>query len=339
MVINLIIFLVLLALTVGAGWLTWRAVRAQRRWVQIAGGLGAGALTLVLAAMTYAGGAGLMATYFPGAPAAPDLKVAGTPEQIARGEYLVNLSCIGCHGAVDANGNPSGQMPLTGGWDIAAAEGFGFIGSMVTENLTPGGKLAGYSDGELFRVLRHSINQQGQKLGFMDFLPYKELSDADMHAIIAYLRSLPAAQTNVPTGDNINFIGALLTGAGMFPHSVFGAETVMAPPEGVTAEYGKYVATFGECRGCHGPDMTGVAESSLGPAVPNPRPLVGTLTQAQADAMQSHTPGSMMGGQGMGGGGMMGGGGVMHGGMMGGGGMMGNGGVMHQQCPFATPQP
>jgi mono/diheme cytochrome c family protein len=281
MVINILILLVLLAFTIGAGWLTWRAVRAQRRWVKIAGGLGAGALTLVLAAITFAGGRGIAMSYFPGAPPAPDLKVAGTPEQIARGEYLVQLSCIGCHGAVSPDGNPSGQMPLTGGWDIAAAEGFGFMGSMVTENLTPGGKLATYSDGELFRVLRHSVNKDGQKLGFMEFLPYKELSDADTQAIIAYLRSLPAAQTNVPTGDNINFISALMTGAGVLPPFSFGAETVTSPPEGVTAEYGKYVATYGECRGCHGPDATGVEASSLGPAVPNPRPLIGTLTQAQ----------------------------------------------------------
>lgn len=281
MIINILILLILVAITVGAGWLTWRAVRAQRRWVKIAGGLGAGALTLVLAAITFAGGNGIAATYFPNAPAAPDLKVAGTPEQIARGEYLVQLSCIGCHGAVDADGNPSGQMPLTGGWDIAAAEGFGFIGSMVTENLTPGGKLASYSDGELFRALRHGVNREGHALGFMAYMPYKELSDGDTEAIIAYLRSLPPVANTVPTGDTINILGVLMTGVGMFPPSGFGAETVTAPPEGVTAEYGKYVATFGECRGCHGPDMTGVAESSLGPAVPNPRPLVGTLTQAQ----------------------------------------------------------
>ena len=130
-------------------------------------------------------------------------------------------------------------------------------------------------------MLRHSVNQAGHKLGFMDFLPYKELSDADTQAIIAYLRSLPAAPTGASTGDNLNFIGALLTGAGVFPPSGFGAETVTAPPEGPTAEYGKYVATYGECRGCHGPEATGVEASSMGPAVPNPRPLAGTLTQAQ----------------------------------------------------------
>ena len=47
------------------------------------------------------------------------------------------------------------------------------MGAMVTENLTPGGRLAGYSDGELFRVLRHSIGQGRPPLGFMDFLPYR----------------------------------------------------------------------------------------------------------------------------------------------------------------------
>jgi len=249
--------------------------------VKIAGGLGAGALTLGLAAIAFMAGQGIAAGYFPGAPPAPDLKVAGTRAQIARGEYLVNLSCVNCHGAVGPDGNPTGEGPLSGGWDIAAAEGFGFMGSMVTENLTPGGKLAGYSDGELFRVLRHSVNRDGHKLGFMDFLPYKELSDEDTQAIIAYLRSLPAASAAGTTGDSFNFVGLVLLGSGMFPPSVMGAETVTAPPEGMTATYGQYVATYGECRGCHGPDMTGTAESALGPAIPNPRPLVGTLTQDQ----------------------------------------------------------
>ena len=77
-------------------------------------------------------------------------------------------------------------------------------------------------------------------------------------------------------------------GSGMFPPSAEGAESVKAPPAGITAEYGKYVATFGECRGCHGPDMTGVEASALGPAVPNPRPIVGTWTKEQfAQAMRT----------------------------------------------------
>ncbi len=281
MIGNSLILLVVIGLVILFGWLTYRAIRAQKLWVKIIGGLLAALVTLILAALTITGGIGLAAAYFPGADPAPDLTVAGTPEQIARGEYLVNLSCIGCHGAVDAAGNPTEQQPLTGGWNIAAAEGFGFMGDMVTENLTPGGKLANYSDGELFRVLRHSINKNGDILPFMDLMPYKSLSDEDTEAIIAYLRSVPAVATDIDTGDKLKFLGLVMKGAGMLP-AESGAASVSAPAEGVTVEYGKYVAVYGDCRGCHGPDVTGVAPSAADPAgTPNPRLLVSTINQTQ----------------------------------------------------------
>jgi mono/diheme cytochrome c family protein len=276
MTINFLILFVLLALTIGAGWLTWRAVRAKRLWVKIAGGLGAGLLTLVLAAVTFLGGKGMAAAYFPGAPSAPDLKVAGTPEQIARGEYLANITCVECHGA-----GGSGEQPLTGGYDLFAAEGFGFIGQAAPENLTPAGKLANYSDGEIFRVLRHGVDQDGRLLALMSGLPIGEMSDEDLQALIAYLRSLPPASTDGPLGDQINFVGMVFGGAGLVPPVEKRPETISAPPQGITAEYGKYVATFGDCRGCHGPDMTGTPASALFEAVPNPRPLVSELTLEQ----------------------------------------------------------
>lgn len=272
-------------LAVLCGWLTWRAIRAKKLWVKIVGGIGAGLLTLLFVLIAFTGGKGIASVYFPGAQPAPAMTVAATPDQVARGEYLVNLSCIGCHSAVTPDGMPSEAHPLTGGWNIAAAEGFGFMGDMITENLTPGGKLANYSDGELFRVLRHGINRDGQMLGFMALLPYAQLSDDDTQAIIAYLRSLPAAPSPGASGDNLNYLGMLLYGSGMFPLPEPAAAEVTAPPSGVTAEYGKYVATFGECRGCHGPDATGTAASAMGPAIPNPRTLVGTLSQDQFFAM------------------------------------------------------
>ena len=288
MLTNLLIWLVVLLLTVAGGWLTWRAIRAKRMWVKIAGGLGAGLLTLILAVLTFFGGKGMAAVYFPSVPAAPDLTVAGTPEQIARGDYLVNLSCIGCHSAVNSEGAPSEEHPLSGGWNIAAAEGFGFVGDMVAENLTPGGKLAGYTDGEIFRTIRHRVNKESDLLAFMSLLPYAQLSDDDTQAIIAYLRTLPPVAQPVTTGDKLSFVGVVMFGAGLFGTPEKGADSVVAPPQGVTAEYGKYVATFGECRGCHGPDATGVPASTMGPAIPNPRPLVGTLSLEQfAQMMRS----------------------------------------------------
>lgn len=279
MIANFLILLVSTGLAALFGWLAWRALHAKRLWVKIAGGLGAGLLMLVFAAVAFFGGKGMATAYFPSAPAAPDLTVAGTAEQIARGEYLVNVSCTGCHSAVDATGMPTGQHPLSGGFNLPAAEGFGFIGDMIAENLTPGGKLGGYSDGELFRALRYSINQEGRTLAMMSFMPYRDLSNEDLEAVIAYLRSLPAAENAGQTGDNLNFIGAIMSGAGLFgPPAAPAPATITAPAKGATPEYGKYVATFGECRGCHGPDLTGSDATAVSEAVPNPRPFVGTLS-------------------------------------------------------------
>jgi cytochrome c553 len=282
MIANLLVLLLFVGLVVLFGWLCYRSIRAKKLWVKIVGGLGFGVLTLVVLFIAFSGGKGIANTYFPGAPPAPNLTVAGTPEQIARGEYLVNVACVGCHSQVGPDGNPTGEQPLSGGWNIAAAEGFGFIGDMVAENLTPGGRLASYTDGELFRVLRYSVNQQGHSLGMMSFLPYRELSNDDTEAIIAYLRSLPPVPTTGATGDSMNFLGAVMSGAGLFGAAPPPAPAnITAPLQVVNAEYGKYVATYGECRGCHGPDVTGAPATSVSAAIPNPRPIVSTWTQAQ----------------------------------------------------------
>lgn len=286
MTTNLLILLALLALTIFCGWLTVRAVRASRLWVKIAGGLSAGLLTLLFAVVAFFGVSGFTRLYTPGAPPAPTVAVAGAEAQVERGDYLVNLSCIGCHSAVGPDGNPGEAHPLNGGWNIAAAEGFGFIGDMVTANLTPGGKLAEYSDGELFRSIRHGVDRDGRLLGFMSLLPYSQLSDADTEAVVAYLRTLEPAPSTGPTGDNLNALGMIMFGAGLFgPQPAFATGAVSAPPQAVNAEYGAYVATFAECRGCHGADATGAPATAVSPAIPNPRPLVGALDLEEFTAM------------------------------------------------------
>ena len=55
MFVNLIVLLIIIAITVFLGRLTYRAVKAQRMWVKILGGLGAGLLTLVFAAVSFLG--------------------------------------------------------------------------------------------------------------------------------------------------------------------------------------------------------------------------------------------------------------------------------------------
>jgi hypothetical protein len=74
---------------------------------------------------------GLFKLHARSAPAL-DLKVAGTPEQIVRGQATSDGFCSGCH---------SKTGTLTGGLDVA--EGLPVpIGSFVASNLTPAGQLS-----------------------------------------------------------------------------------------------------------------------------------------------------------------------------------------------------
>ncbi len=273
MFVNLIILLVVFAVAVGFALLARRAWRSKRGLVKWGGLLLSGLLTLVVGFVGVLAVIGMTKLYLPTSELVPNLTIEGTPEQIARGEYLANIGCAGCHGV-------DGKFPLTGGFDLATEFPIPF-GSLVSANLTPAGVLKYHTDGELFRAIRQGYGKDGQRLVMMSSLPYRELSDDDIQAIIAYLRSQPSVANDVQGGDTVNFIGVLIVGTGLMPDAqpIHGAIT--APPREVTAEYGEYVATFSECRGCHGPDMTGMPESIAGPAVPNPRPIVGTWTVEQ----------------------------------------------------------
>ncbi|CAG1002615.1 partial Fructose dehydrogenase cytochrome subunit, partial [Gammaproteobacteria bacterium] len=275
MFVNLIVWLVLVALVVLFGWLTYRAARAKSWLVKIPGVLFAGLLTLVFLFVVFVAGKGLALFYMPPSEPVSNLKVEGTPAQIARGKYVAYIACAGCHGT-------KGEFPLTGGTDLAAEIPMP-IGSLVASNLTPGGVLKNRTDGELFRVIRHGVAQDGKLSIFMSFMPYRQLSDDDTQAVIAFLRSQPAAEGTPNGGDDPNLLAAILFGAGMFPNpDPINKNAITAPAKGVNAEYGKYVATFGECRGCHGPDMTGSPPNPAQPdGVPNPRPIVGTWSREQ----------------------------------------------------------
>ena len=275
MIGNLFSLLVLVALIVLFGWLAKRAWGANRWFIKFPGVILAGLLALVILLVVFVAGKGLAILYFPGSEPVPNLKVEGTSEQIARGKYIAYIGCAGCHG-------DKGEFPLIGGTDFAGEVPLP-IGSMMVPNLTQGGVLKDRTDGELFRVLRHGIAKDGTMAVMMAQLPYRQLSEDDTKALIAFLRSQAPVETKVKSGDDLNLLGAILFGAGMFPApDPINKNSITAPAKGMNAEYGKYVATFGECRGCHGPTMTGSPPNPAQPeGVPNPRPLVGTWTREQ----------------------------------------------------------
>jgi cytochrome c553 len=138
----------------------------------------------------------------------PEVRVAGNPEQIARGAVIADSFCGACH---------TQSSPLTGGMDIGkhlAAP----VGSFVSSNLTPAGLLSHWTDGEIFRAIRNGVDAQGNWLTIMTYTNVNHLSDADIVALIAYLRSRPAsgAPTENPP-DHFNLLGLMMLGAGMLP--------------------------------------------------------------------------------------------------------------------------
>src|SRR5579859_45593 len=182
----------------------------------------------------------------------PAVTVARTPDQVARGQYMVTAfpGCAGCHAS-----NPSAVPPILDGAHLTNLDA---LGNFNPPNLTPGGPLKDWSDGQVIRAIREGIDIDGHPLALMPSPFYHSLSDDDVQAIVAYLRSQPAVQKD-SQGVNFSFIGTLITSTGRFPLSNQPpAGTVTAPPRGPTAAYGKYLVGISGCSTCHGPALDAV---------------------------------------------------------------------------------
>ncbi len=110
-------------------------------------------------------------------------------DKLAYGAYLAGPAghCIECHSSPGANGAPDFRTNLGAG-------GMGFNGPWgrsIAPNITPTG-LAAYSDGDLKKVITTGIRPDGSKLKPpMGVAYYARISELDLDALIAYLRSLP----------------------------------------------------------------------------------------------------------------------------------------------------
>ena len=250
----------MLAAATALVWSGARACRIKNRFVKwcVMG------LTAVLAvAVSFAAALTIVGTVKLHARSAPvpDLEVEATSERIARGKALVDGFCSACH---------SRTGTLTGGLDIG--EHFPLhIGSFVSSNLTPAGRLKRWSDGEVFRAIRNGVDADGRWLTLMSYTNASNLSDDDTQAVIAYIRSVPAAGEPTPDPPSrLNLLGLLMLGAGMLPSGkpvVTGSIT--APPKGPTFAFGEYIRSYQDCRECHGHDLTGGVPGQLGPLGPD----------------------------------------------------------------------
>ena len=273
MIGNILSLLVLVLLVVLFAWLAVRGWRARRAIVKWPGVILAGLLTLVFAVVAVVAVLGFVKLEARYANPVADLRVVGTAEQIARGNQLA-WGCADCH-------SPTQEPPLGGSTENFIAGGPP-LGAMYATNLTPGGPLKGWTDGEIVRAIREGIDHSGRTLVIMPSQAYRNFSDADAEALVAYLRSQPAVENPQPA-RNLNALAALFLGTGMFPTSAQApVGALLAPPAGPTAEYGKYlISSIGGCADCHGTKLDGVPNNSFAPPAPALKPLATGFSEAQ----------------------------------------------------------
>jgi cytochrome c553 len=260
---NILILVIIIAIVVVLGWLAWRAWHAKNKAVKWIGGIVSTLLTLVVALVGVFMLIGFVKFTAPRNAPLPELTIAGTPAQIARGQHLANSFCASCHSATN-------ELPLTGGVDLG--KDFPMpLGTFVTANLTPAGPLKDWSDGEIFRAIRNGMDKDGQVLFAMSGARGRHLSDEDIAAVIAYLRSQPAVANETQTPlDQPSALALILVGAGVIPEpEPPTTQAIAMPPKGPTAEFGKYILSYQDCVLCHGENLTGGEPGQLAPVGPN----------------------------------------------------------------------
>lgn len=248
------------------------------RWVRRAG-YGAAllvVLVLVLLAGVYGFSSRRLTRAFP-AGRAETIAVPTDPAAIERGKHLVRVvsKCTECHGA-----------DLGGRQFIDAGP---MIGRVYAPNLTrgKGSVTESFTPADWERAIRHGVTPDGRGLKIMPSEDFVYLSDADLGAILAYLRTLPPVD-RVGSQTVVGPLSRVLYLAGKFP--MIPAEQIAAStvhpasvPESVTAEYGKYLANVGGCTGCHGPGLSGGRIPGTPPDIPPAQNLtpagIGTWTE------------------------------------------------------------
>ncbi|MCA9875577.1 MAG: cytochrome c [Anaerolineales bacterium] len=246
---------ILVVLIVVFGFLTLRAWKAKSRWLKWMGALLSGLLTLVSAALLILALTGFYKLNQHFDNPITEVSITASPQQIARGAQLANI-CVSCH-------TPGSQMPLSGS-NFAAKFDFPPLGALYAPNLTPSGNIADWTDGEVIRAIREGVDRNGRSLLIMPSANFRHMSDEDVQALVAYLRSQPAA--GEPTPDTqFNLLGAIFMNLADFRVAQPPVGHVAAP-SAETSAYGKYMVDVIGCRDCHGDQLQGkLASGQPGP--------------------------------------------------------------------------
>lgn len=163
---------------------------------------------------------------------------------LERGEYLVEIlgACGNCHTPKGPKGDIHDKH-MAGGFRIE--EPFGVA---IARNITPDREtgIGNWSDEEIIRAIREGTGKDGRTLGPpMPYYLYRRISDSDVRAMVAYLRTVQPIKNMVPPSQYR---------ISLPPHYGSPVGSVPDPARADPVKYGEYLAgPIGHCSDCHTP--------------------------------------------------------------------------------------
>ena len=172
------------------------------------------------------------------------LAVASDPQTVAHGEYLARLgNCITCH-------TSRAGTPYAGGRAFPSK-----YGTLYSTNLTPhvGTGIGEWSVEEFRHAMRHGVSRTGLLYPAFPFENFNRLTDSDIDALFAWLRSL--APVDAAGMRNALEFPASSRGALLYWRMLFHRPQTFVPDAAQSPEWnrGRYLVDgVGHCAMCHG---------------------------------------------------------------------------------------
>jgi len=161
--------------------------------------------------------------------------------KLQRGEFITKIAgCMFCHTAFGPQG-PDMSKAWAGGLEIPDV-----IGTWRSPNITQDKEtgIGAWTDEQIKVAIRQGKRPDGvQMFPIMPYLLYNRMSNDDVDAVVAYLRTIAPIANKVERATDLK-IPAI-------PAPEPGGEA--APDKSDTVKYGEYLATMMHCVQCHTP--------------------------------------------------------------------------------------
>lgn len=216
----------------------------------------------------------------------------GQAALVERGAYLVRglVACGNCHTPKGADGAPIAGQEMAGGFVIDLPI-FRAVASNITPDKATG--IGAWTDQQIVDAIRNGKRPDGSIIGPpMPIVQYRNMSDTDAYAIVAYLRTVKPIEHKVEKS----------TYKIPLPPSYGPTVTHVADvPREKTVAYGHYLSEIAHCMECHTPAVRGALVMSKigagGRALPGPaggEVITANLTPANLDGMARWTDAQVM---------------------------------------------